>query len=712
MAQAKQIVPTFSFPYVQVVINDYSEVLPDEEEITVDTAIKQAYAVVARKGKDNKFIRKNSRASAIDTFGDSDWNKYGQPLLQALDAAYVDNSSVYMMRVMPVNATYANAFVYFYYKADTEEDYPEAHKRRFRIKHTYNNFPDIQNAAALKAEFKKDAPEDPDFEGLTCMMLNVAGRGDYGQWYSLRMAQDEPYEKDYGIKMYDFEVVSSEAGLTNDATYTGALVTSPKYSAETSTLIDDVLANVPAGIAPLDISMDEDRIEVIYDNYVAFIKQLQIDLEAEYEAAVESGAPEEELVEIQNMIDKCDDENIPDLDEFDPIFGLDIASTSSQPALVVLKELTDDIDQTAEDFDPNDYTTGEPLIDNRDPSNPIIYAASNIANFTSTKGIVMYYGTNGYFDNPRTTYDKRGREVKWTLQDEINEAYRLAYNGTFDEAILSKNRIPLHFLIDANYADSVKETMYALLQARDDGVGHFDVGILESLGTSQIKSLVNRFYYMNDRLVSIDIQNYYIREYSTQKKRRVTMSYYIATHLPAHINNVGEHVPFTYNYAQLDGIKNSLCPMISDFNTDYKELLQKYRFNYFECTAEDVYQRAIQNTRQKMESDLLEENNMRTLYTFKRAIEAEVRGELYNFSDESIRNDFIKYINNKYSDWVGNKVQTYNFTIRTSRYEFNHSILHGYLSIVFRGLNKRAIVEIDINRREFVEEVDDEAVSV
>ena len=35
------------------------------------------------------------------------------------------------------------------------------------------------------------------------LKVNSAGRGTCGQWYSLRITQNIPYEKDYGIKMYN-----------------------------------------------------------------------------------------------------------------------------------------------------------------------------------------------------------------------------------------------------------------------------------------------------------------------------------------------------------------------------------------------------------------------------------------------------------------------------------------------------------------------------
>lgn len=704
MAQSIQIVPSYSFPYVEVIINDYSQVTPDVVDDEVDNSIKQVYAFASPKGKDNKFVKRSSRAAAVNTFGDSNFKKYGQPLLQALDAADVTNSTVWMMRVMPENATYANALVYAYYKADTADDYEAAHKRKFRIKHTFKSIPDIKTMDELKAEAAK--PVDPDesgFAGKEFMMINSAGRGKYGDWYSLRASQNMNYEKDYGISMYNFEILSTESGLEREATYVGGVVTSAKYK-DQLTLINDVVESVGNGLIPVEIAANEDDVEEIYAEYIAFINQLRTDVQVEYDEAVAAGVPEEELLEIYNVLISLDADNIPDVDEFDIINGNVVASSVEIPGLRILKPLTDDVDTEAEDYDPNDYVEPEPLVVIIDGAE-VTYSNTNLVDFTSAKGLPIYFGSNGYFDNPRTTVDPiTGEVIQWTYEDELELCLNNAFNGTYDDAILSKNRLPYRFLVDANYPDSVKKTLYNLAETRNSGRLYLDANVIEAIGTAQVRTLVDRFRYADDRIASIDISSYVIREMPSNKKRTVTATYYIATHLPVHILNIGEHVPFTYDNAQLDGVRDSLIPMLSDNNADIKDLLAKNRFNYFECVAENQYQRTIQNTRQTSDSDLLEENNVLTLYTLKRLIEAETRSELYDFSDASTRKDFETFINNKYSEWNGTQVQSIDFKIRTSAYEFKHSILHGYLAVVFRGLNKYAIIEVDINRREYVEE--------
>ena len=73
MAQSIQIVPKFSFPYVETVINDYTEVVDNVIIDNEDTSVKQAYVVTSSKGIDNTWVSKTSRKSAESTFGVSNF---------------------------------------------------------------------------------------------------------------------------------------------------------------------------------------------------------------------------------------------------------------------------------------------------------------------------------------------------------------------------------------------------------------------------------------------------------------------------------------------------------------------------------------------------------------------------------------------------------------------------------------------------------------
>ena len=699
MAQTTQIVPKFSFPYIETVVNDYTEVVDVPIEDAVDSSFKQVYVITAAKGIDNTWVKKSSYDSAVKTFGESNFAKYGQPYMQALNVLKNNTDiEVYLIRVIPENAKYANAIISILYKADDTS--VQASDRKFRIKLEATSYEDVNNEAAYKA-LLNDGFNTFDAEGfkkVPFMAHRYSGRGTCGNKFSVRCSQASAYEKEYGIKLYDFEIMNYENGLVKDYDYVGSLVSSAKYNESTTTQINDLLADAETGLPPVDVFVLEDRIQIVYDAYVEFVKQLNADLEVEYEEKlVEYAIPEDQmngtvpmedqyieyyndLLRVENLIEETADDNIPDLDEFDIIFGREVGNVTLLPGIKVVTELTDDIDTTAEDYNPDDYTTD-----------------TNIVNYSSTKGLELIYGTNGEFDTP-----SEGK----TYDDEVSACMVNAFNGTYDRKILSSKRMPLTVVFDANYPFEVKQALADLILTRNDCPVRFDAGIITSF--NEINTLVTRYKSFNDRLESIDIQNYDMKEPSTNKRCTVTINYLLASRYVSHCQVNGYHIPFVKDSTRLAGhIKDSLRPVIEDYNTGIKEILYDNRFNYYECVRENVFWRAVQNTRQSKNSDLLEESNMMILCTLKKEVEYDLAGQLYNFADESVRTAFVNYENSKYANWNARIVQTIEFSFATSEYEFEHSILHLYVAVVFRGLTKRVIVEIDINKRQYSTETTD-----
>ena len=128
-------------------------------------------------------------------------------------------------------------------------------------------------------------------------------------------------------------------------------------------------------------------------------------------------------------------------------------------------------------------------------------------------------------------------------------------------------------------------------------------------------------------------------------------------------------------------------------------MLTVNRFNFFETVDENVYQRATQNTSQLSTSDLLEENNVTTLYEIKRIVESDITDRLYDFADAEARQRFRNYEKAKFANWSGREVESFDIDFRMNSWESERSILHAYIDVTFRGLQKRAILEIDINKR-------------
>lgn len=898
MAQTTQIVPKFSFPYVETHINDYTTVTNSDVDYGVmEPVVSYIFPFVSSKGIDNKFIKYHGKASIIKAYGNSNWKKYGQPLMQVLNIANSLNSEIWCMRVMPENAEYAHNVVSVRYRGDTEANVKEAHKRRFRIKFIkspaqaktivedgeppirYEDAKIIAPSDLQSARFVNEDAGTLDDEGYSIepgvFTFRSAGRGVYGNNYRVRASQNMAYEKEYGIKFYDFEVLSNENALTKESTYTGSIVTSTKY--EATTMINDVLDDTPTGTAPVFLNVDEDGIENIYAAYADWFESNKEDLLAEitdlqsvvegyyndedgkfylvseeesepvtnveavvagkayvhpvisgtltsdgfkvdgetvdgesdviyydettekyylYDSEATASFVEQDdttslivtveadtiycdtttskyyvLNTISNLLEETEytpvtdtavepikdnkvyydtvadkyyvyaslsdgtyayqtDDNLisevtdgmiagietysslvklliklirsikalltiglPDIDQFDLLFGRSVAKTTSDQFIAYPQQLTDDVDQTADDFDSNNYTTSE-----------------NVVYFDSVEGVNLVNGYDGYFTEGKqrvtqTIVDGKTVNVQWTLDQEIEECYKNAFNGTYDKRILSAKRLKANALWDANYPMSIKNVMADLALCRNDGLCYLDCGIMSNFGLSSVENLISDFSGFNDHKISKNIHHYYTREANTKKRVPVTITYFLSRKFADHVINKGSHIPFVKSYAQLDNfIKDTMYPTIEDYETEMKEILVENRFNYFDVVDDGIYERATQNTSQSSLSDLLEENNVHTLYEIKRIVEADITRNLYDFSDQQTRQNFRDFEIAKFENWSSKQVQSFDIQFGMNAWESERSILHAYISVVFRGLQKRAILEIDINKRTYNED--------
>lgn len=727
MPAVTQIVPEYSFPYVESYITDYTEVTEDTPStVASDPGVGFIYAFASDRGIDNRWVLKRTQQAFVKTFGTPNFKKYGQPNLTPYMLLANGGTKVWCMRCMPENATRAHAIVSLYYKADGED--VAVGKRKFRIKYT-SRFVDpakntkladqiISKADLEKVRGKLDGEATggvyKDGEGYTqvpgVFILSSNGRGKGGNTFSVRIANSVSYEKEYGIKTMMFEILTSDKGLIKEAEYMGSLVTSVKYDA--ATLINDVLEDTEEGVAPVDVDVDEDGIETVYDAYIDFCKKQHEDLQAEMEKkmtenGITSGMllgqetiPQEKLAvvteirELEELVDACSEEYLPELDGFDPIFGLAVGSTvTEQPFLKFVQKLTDDVDTDAADYDANDYTQ------------------TDIVSFDDVRGVRLYGGTEGYFDAPRTTQVMNSLNQMeshvWTQEEEFADAYNKAWDGTNDKRILTAKRIGADAMFDANYPFATKCKMAELALARKDGLLYLDTGIRSSFGSNEIGAMIKDYARFSSRLISKNVHQYVTRDPITKKRITVTITYFLANQFWQHVTNNGVSIPFVKDYCQLSGhMRNTLEPTVEDFEVGLKQKLNENRFNYFETIEDNVYQRATQNTSQPENSDLLEESNVHLLYQAKRMIEYDINAKLYNFNEADVRRRFKKYEEDRFRNWNNRYVERIEIEFKSNKWEHEHSILHCYVSVVFRGLFKRATVEIDINRRDYNSDAD------
>ena len=755
MASTIQIVPKFSFPYVETYVNDYTEVVDTGlEQTTNEPVVRYVFPFISSKGIDNVFIRKRTRKEIVNTYGDSAYSKYGQPLMQALNVSENSNTEIFCMRVMPESATYANSRIMI--KCSPSD--PLSDTILSAVDNVVAaNLTSISNLVGkfeimFSAMYAPEANTEPslfddssyyseptfiDDGGSTLqgmitgsddhfgyestayeaplMTVYSAGRGDYGNLYRFRITPETTYQKEYGIKFYNFETLSTENGLKKIANYVGCAATSSRYN--NATLINDIIDDYPIGSYPIKYYIDERVTEEVYNRYidwcnacVAALIEARSAIKENYNNTVDAdnsgehgrnadvvlaadpsiltNTYEKAFVAGYNLIVKKIAEmekNLTiNLDEFDIFFGNNIAGVDSN--IKIIKSFN------------NAQSAGVTGInDNSD------YDVDAI-DINVIDGNTLFYGSNGTF-----TYDYTDS----TFLNDLEDCYTKAFNGTYDKRILSAQRTPVVALFDANYPDAVKSAMVQLALTRNDGLVYLDSGILPNLSYSTLNELTQKYSDMitnltnqfesltGSNIISKNIQHYYIKEPTSKKRVPVTITYFLSKQYASHVIDYGTHIPFVKSYARLSGhIRDSLYPTIDNYEYNFKELLAENRFNYFETIGDNIFQRACQNTDQTKVTDLLEENNVATLYELKRAIEEDINDRLYNFADADVRSTFKDYEDAKFATWKNNKVQDFSIEFRMNEWEAERSILHCYLDVTFRGLMKRAILEIDINKRD------------
>ena len=646
MPQATQIVPKYLHSHVETYINDYTK-FDDSASTPVDNNNKFICVFRSGKGPDNVLLKKDDLSDFIATYGNSNFAKYGQPLMMPIAMLSSGSATVYSMRVMPDDAFAANSILLMQYRFDEES---KKMIIRYRTKYidkeamasigssgykTAKAFKK-QLRQAAQAEVKESITDETDgteWKQLPIATFRMAGRGVYGNNYRWRIARNFEYENDYGIMMYTFECINASGSASTEASYVGAIVSSSQY--RNITLINDILDDEEKGAVMMDVDVLEEYVNEAYDEFKVFLETL----------------------------DDVPEELIPTNDTWDPFFGYQCNSSTKHPNMMVIGESTETEDIGVD----------------------------------RAQGIALMGGDDGAF----------GSENPTDVFNATNECYVQAFSGEYDSVILSSRRSPCDAILDANYnADpehaqfDVKGTLYNMALARNDALLYLDAGTETT--KAHIDDMIADYARFNSRNVVKEFQHYTVKDPGTMKKCEVTVTYFYAQKLPGHYQNYGSWVPFVKARCELTGhIKNTLEPAVDDLEMELKEKLYVNRFNYFETIDENVYQRAAQNTAQMDNSDLMEENNMNTLFALKKQLERDCWNSLYDFTSVEDRARFSESEQAKFASWIGSRVDTLNIVFDANAWEMERSIVHCYVSVQFRNMMKRVIIEIDVNKRNF-----------
>lgn len=372
-------------------------------------------------------------------------------------------------------------------------------------------------------------------------------------------------------------------------------------------------------------------------------------------------------------------------------------------------------------------------------------------------GMAVVGGSSGFFDDYMNG-DISSIEFKLRYSELLVKAFR----GEIDPRILSPARVPAKYLFDAGYNTvmgikslpynlpdtedfvfastiftteekeqyainsrlisngiivsdiDVKQAMYDLMihrcyqgipeDKRPIGPGsglslHLDSGFCDIETIKKLnQSFKSRFTNPN---ASWDIGGY------TSAVNGVTYTYIkrLVDNMFDHMQRYTVNKPFVNTYTAITPEEYlSFFPDIDTTDWDLEELMYTSGGNTWVLDESRSLKRKSQRTLYREEtgtSDLLQENNMRTLSQLVYLLQNRIDRWLLEYVDDGVLTSMTETVNNIFSGWIGTRVQALDIRFEQDINIDGGEIVVCYVNVTFRGLLLRVPIIVNVNRREF-----------
>lgn len=363
-------------------------------------------------------------------------------------------------------------------------------------------------------------------------------------------------------------------------------------------------------------------------------------------------------------------------------------------------------------------------------------------------GVAIQYGSTGFFDDASIPE----YEFKYRYSALLVKAFK----GQIDPRILSPTRCPAKYLFDGGmntvvgqtilpnvnypvdliinastiftdddreeilfngigdlvYEDiDVKQAMYDLTvyrcyngipeQMRPIGYGsglslHLDSGMSDSNTIALMNtSFNNRFGNPN---VSWDIGGYV----AAADGLAYTYTKRLVDNLIGHCKTTSINKPYTGNTSAIR--KNEYISYFPDIDTidwDLRETWYNFGGNNWIPDINGNLVRKSQRTlyRDSATSDLVQESNSRTLSQLVYILQNKIDSYLLEYNDDGVLKTLSDEVNNMFSSWVGNLVDSLEITFERDKNVDGGDIIVCYVNVTFRGLILRVPIIVNVNKR-------------
>lgn len=542
------IVLQYTHPHIPIYLQDNTTYVDETGREAPVPTFNELQVGFFGGGRDNTILYCTSTDQFINEYGAPDFKKYGQAAYNVVAALDTNQAGVYVMRLLPKNASYANLTIMVDYKLEeiptSEEDMTETPKHRLLIRFRKVSSVGANTVAILKnkvAEMYNDMMDDDGDGWYTAPLFTFwqLGRGEYGNDTKIRFTDPMTYTRtDNDYRTYTVTVMeSSSAGLKEREYLTGSLCDGllDRLNLENPSLFLEDIANDPElGSGKINLLVHVDTLEMILAMYNRMVND-------EYSATHE---PET-------------------MKTFDPIFGL------------LMNGEINELIQVVDNSDDEDYV-----------------------NLFSVSGFELENGSDG---DVTTTFNKED------VEQERTNLLISAFNNEIDKRLRSAHAIPADCCLDANFPDSVKRAMADFAAKREYScMTYIDSGLLTT--TSETIAWARDFRDIFAFNLVKESGCYSFRDANyTGKIIPVTVTHYIAKALPRHIAKYSYTEPFARGNAVLtkgtDFVSGTFLPNIIPDMYDEKEELANYCVNYYETTSFGVVQRATGITTCQTNSD-------------------------------------------------------------------------------------------------------------
>lgn len=257
-----QIQPSYLHPHVATYINDNTE-FTDEAAAVADDSIKLFYVITSQKGRDNVFLTHTDQYEWLKEYGNPNINLYGQAGYMAHASLSTGECTVKTMRVMPEDATYANALIALKVKVD------ETSGKKLIVKHTCSFRDDVSDKGDVLAGLETLRDEEPDESGFITLPLAAiycVGRGTYGNEFRVRIAQSLQMDRENDYKNCKVEILGTENGISSLGFFEGAIYDGA-LDGKRSIYIEDYVNDITTGSGHINMYIEPTTLDKFTQMY-------------------------------------------------------------------------------------------------------------------------------------------------------------------------------------------------------------------------------------------------------------------------------------------------------------------------------------------------------------------------------------------------------------------------------------------------------------